>query len=171
MTTQEKAINAVRTQIEILMTIHTFETLGFIVEPDSISDSKQLPMNIANRLYAALTSNSDLIYDILDITKPEDKELFDASLLDFIENYTFVTNDLVKSFLFGHHYYEVKNNHADKNEIYIDAWKTDDDTEEGTVIAKVNIKTHDITYLEAAAITDPEVQKLIQEIIASLPTT
>ena len=61
--------------------------------------------------------------------------------------------------------------YEDTNEVYIDAWKTDDDSEEGTVVAKINTKTYNITYLEAAAITDPEAQELIQDTIKELQTT
>lgn len=173
MTLQEKAVNAVRAQLEILITIHTFEKLGFIVEPDS---TKHHPMSIAKHLYNALTSNADLIHDILNITKTEDQELFDARLLEFAEKFTehpFKTNVIVEKFLFGYHYAELRNNYTDEdeNEVYIDAWKTDNDSEEGTVIAKVNTKTYNVTYLDAAAITDPEAQELIQDTIKELQTT
>ena len=173
MTLQEKAVNAVRTQIELFIMIHTFEKLGFLVEPDSTDDRKHHPLNVANHLYNALTSNGDLIHDILDITKTEDQELFDARLLEFAEKSTFTTNEIIEQFLFGYHYAELRNNYIDEdtNEVYIDAWKTDDDSEEGTVVAKVNTKTHDITYLDAAAITDPEAQELIQDTIKELQTT
>lgn len=170
MTLQEKAVNAVRAQLEILITIHTFEKLGFLVEPDS---TKHHPMSIANHLYNALTSNADLIHDMLNITKTEDQELFDARLLAFAEKSTFTTNEIIEHFLFGYHYAELRNNYTDEdeNEVYIDAWKTDDDSEEGTVIAKINTKTYNITYLDAAAITDPEAQELIQDTIKELQTT
>lgn len=173
MTTQEKAIHAVRTQIEILITINTFEKLGFLVEPDSTNNQQNHPLNVANHLYNALTNNSNIIYDILDITKTKDQELFDARLAEFADKSTFTTNETVEQFLFGYHYTELKNNYIDEdtNEVYIDAWKTDDDSEEGTVVAKINTKTYNITYLEAAAITDPEAQELIQDTIKELQTT
>lgn len=165
MTTQEKAVNAVRAHIEMLIIIHTFEKLGFIVEPTSADDRKQQPMRVADNIYNALTSNANLIHSILNITKTEDQELFDARLLEFAEKSTFTTNEIIEQFLFGSHYAELRNNYTDedKNEVYIDAWKTDDDSEEGTVVAKINTKTYDITYLDAAAITDPEAQELIQD--------
>ena len=167
MTTQEKAIHAVRTQIEILITINTFEKLGFLVEPNFSNNQQNHPLNVANHLYNALTNNSNIIYDILNITKTEDQELFDARLAEFAEKSTFTTNEIVEQFLFGYHYAELRNNYVDEdtNEVYIDAWKTDNDSEEGTVVAKVNRKTHDIAYLDAAAITDPETQELIKETI------
>lgn len=170
MTLQEKAVNAVRAQLEILITIHTFEKLGFLVEPDS---TKHHPMSIANHLYNALTNNADLIHDILGITKTEDQELFDARLLEFAEKSTFTTNEIIEQFLFDYHYAELRNNYTDEdeNEVYINAWKTDDDSEEGTVIAKINTKSYNITYLDAAAITDPEAQELIQDTIHNLQTT
>lgn len=171
MTLQEKAVNAVRTQIELFITIHTFEKLGFLVEPDSTDDRKHHPLNVANHLYDALTNNGDLIHDILDITKTEDQELFDARLSNFAEKATFTTNEIVQRFLFGYHYSELRNNYVDEDEVYIDAWKTNNDSEEGTVIAKINTNTYNITYLDAAAITDPEVQELIQDTIQNLQTT
>ena len=173
MTIQQKAVNAVRAQIEIFIVIHTFEKLGFIVEPNSTNEQKQNSINVANHLYDALTSNANLIYNILNITKTEDRELFDARLLEFASNSTFTTNSIVQQFLFGHHYSKLRNNYTNEgeHEVYIDAWKTDDDSEEGTVIAKINTKTYDITYLDAAAITDPEVQELIQDTIHNLQTT
>lgn len=173
MTLQERAVNAVRTQIEILITINTFEKLGFLVEPNSTNNQQNHPLNVANHLYNALTNNSNIIYDILDITKTEDQELFDARLAEFADKSTehpFKTNVIVEKFLFGYHYAELRNNYIDEdtNEVYIDAWKTDDDSEKGTVIAKINTKTYDITYLDAAAITDPEAQELIQDTIHNL---
>lgn len=58
MTIQEKAVNAVRAQIEILIVINIFEKLGFIVEPDS---TKHLqiphlqPMTSYNNSYSDIT--------------------------------------------------------------------------------------------------------------------
>jgi|GEM_PF-1138733 len=46
--------------------------------------------------------------------------------------------------------------------LYIDAWLTDDDNEEGKVIAKVNTKTKEVEYLDDRARTDSYAQKIIQ---------
>ena len=55
--------------------------------------------------------------------------------------------------------------------IYIDAWKTDDNNEEGTTIAKV-IKTKSgdvcVVYHDAIAKHDRYAQEIIQDIIAEL---
>ena len=61
MTTQEKVIHAVRTQIEILITINTFEKLGFLVEPDF---SKMTKRFIMSRAYY-LTNTTKSIYRLL----------------------------------------------------------------------------------------------------------
>lgn len=46
---------------------------------------------------------------------------------------------------------------------FLDAWLTDDDSEEGTVIAKVNHKTKEIEYLDNDAKTDSYAQEIINE--------
>lgn len=45
---------------------------------------------------------------------------------------------------------EIRNDFYDDEEqkVYIDAWKTSNDNEEGTVIAKVNYKTKKVEYLD-----------------------
>ena len=62
-------------------------------------------------------------------------------------------------------YEEVRNNFYDSEEqkVYIDAWFTDDDNEEGVVIAKVNYKTKEIEYLDNDAKTDFYAQEIINE--------
>ena len=46
---------------------------------------------------------------------------------------------------------------------FVDAWFTDDDNEEGTVIAKVNYKTKEVEYLDNDAKTDSLAQEVINE--------
>lgn len=161
---QETAISSVRTQLEILSTISILEKLGFIVEPDSTNE-KQNPINIANHLYNALTNNADIIYDALNITDAENKELLDAQLHAFEDTHSVFTNDIVKTFLFGPHYSEIRDNYIDEdnNELYIDSWKTDDDNEEGKTIAKINYDTGHVTYVDATAMTDIYAQEVIRE--------
>ena len=48
---------------------------------------------------------------------------------------------------------------------FVDAWFTDDDNEEGTVIAKVNYKTKEVEYLDNDAKTDSLAQEVINGIL------
>jgi len=47
--------------------------------------------------------------------------------------------------------------------LYIDAWLTDDDNEEGKVIVKVNVRTKEVEYLDNRAKTNSYAQEIIQE--------
>lgn len=60
---------------------------------------------------------------------------------------------------------EIRNDYCDEEEgkVYIDAWKTCNDNEEGKVIAKVDYKTKEIQYLNEAAKTDDYAQEIINE--------
>lgn len=62
---------------------------------------------------------------------------------------------------------EIRNNYYDEDEetVYIDAWKTDMDDEEGEVIAKVNARTKTVEYLDENVKTDPYAQEIIRETI------
>ena len=48
---------------------------------------------------------------------------------------------------------------------YIDAWFTDDDNEEGEVIAKVHMDTGTVDYLDEDAKTDSYAQEIIREVL------
>ena len=65
---------------------------------------------------------------------------------------------------------EVLNDFADLEEgkSYIDAWLTDDPNEDGQVIAKIDIKTLEVEYLDEDAKTDPYAQDIIAEAIEML---
>lgn len=65
---------------------------------------------------------------------------------------------------------EIKNNfHNELDDyIYIDAWKTSDDNEEGEVIAKINCKTKVVEYLNDGAKTDSYTQEVIKETLNSI---
>lgn len=67
-------------------------------------------------------------------------------------------------------YGEIRNDYFDdiENKWFIDAWKTDDDNEEGTVIAKIDHDTLDVTYIDPAAKTDVYAQEVITETIAHI---
>jgi hypothetical protein len=67
-------------------------------------------------------------------------------------------------------YAEIRNDFYDEQEqkVYIDAWFTDDDNEEGTVIAKVNYKTKEVEYLDDNAKTDKYAQAVINETLKDI---
>lgn len=58
---------------------------------------------------------------------------------------------------------EIRNDYDEDGLIFIDAWETADDNEEGVVIAKVNPKTGDIEYLDTRAKTDQNAQEVIMD--------
>jgi hypothetical protein len=62
---------------------------------------------------------------------------------------------------------EIKNDFEDDGEIYIDAWKTEDDNEDGRVIAKVKANG-DVEYIDERAKTDMYAQEMIKEARESL---
>jgi hypothetical protein len=64
---------------------------------------------------------------------------------------------------------EIVDEHFDEDErkLYIDAWISDDDWEEGTVIAKVNTDGT-VEYIDERAKTDPYAQSVIAHAIASV---
>lgn len=67
-------------------------------------------------------------------------------------------------------YGEIRNDFYDGEEqkVYIDAWFTEDDNEEGVVIAKVNYKTKEIEYLDNDAKTDSYAQEIINETLSDI---
>jgi hypothetical protein len=67
-------------------------------------------------------------------------------------------------------YSEIRNDFYDdtENKVYIDARFTEDDNEEGTVIAKVNYKTKEIEYLDKDAMTDKCAQEIINETLKEI---
>lgn len=68
---------------------------------------------------------------------------------------------------------EIRNTYYDESEkcICIDGWTTDDDNEEGTVIAKIHTDNGFIVeYLDLRAETDPYVQEIIRQTIEELET-
>lgn len=56
----------------------------------------------------------------------------------------------------------------DENKVYIDAWLTDDDNEEGEVIAKINYQTKEIEYLDEDAKNDKYAQEVIKEVLSDI---
>ena len=54
----------------------------------------------------------------------------------------------------------------EEEEVYcVDAWKTDDGNEEGEVIAKVNLATKEVEYLDPDARYDEYAQEVINEFL------
>lgn len=66
-------------------------------------------------------------------------------------------------------YGEIRADYYDEKEkkYYIDAWETDNDNEEGKVIAKIDNKGS-IEYLDKRAETDPYVQEVVAEVLEEL---
>lgn len=67
-------------------------------------------------------------------------------------------------------YGEVRNDYYDEDEckVYIDAWETYDDDEEGVIIATVNYKTKEVEYFDDDARTDEYVQEVIAETLKNI---
>lgn len=65
---------------------------------------------------------------------------------------------------------EIRNDyfHDDERKVYIDAWETADDNEEGTVIAKVNVDTGEVEYLDERAKSDSYAQEVIGEVLEDI---
>lgn len=63
---------------------------------------------------------------------------------------------------------EIRNDFFDDNKMFIDAWLTDDDNEEGVVIAKIDVNTKEIEYLDEDAKTDSYAQEIINESLIEL---
>ena len=57
----------------------------------------------------------------------------------------------------------IRNDFEDGDIVYIDAFLTADDNEEGKVIAKVNVRTKEVEYLDDRARTDSYAQEMINE--------
>lgn len=65
-------------------------------------------------------------------------------------------------------YTEVRNEHQQENTVYIDAWKTADENEEGETVAKVNLETKEVFYLNVVAEFDVKVQEAINKVLSPL---
>ena len=51
----------------------------------------------------------------------------------------------------------------EEEKYFVDAWRTDDDNEEGTVIAKLDLADGTVEYLDEDAKTDEYAQEVIKE--------
>lgn len=67
-------------------------------------------------------------------------------------------------------YAEIRTDYVDEDEniVYVDAWKSPDDNEEGTVIAKIHQNNSTVEYLDEDARTDPYAQEEIKAVLATL---
>lgn len=59
----------------------------------------------------------------------------------------------------------INSDYEDDNFIYLDAYKTYNDNEEGKVIAKIDKNTEEVIYLDKRAKTDSYAQEEIENII------
>ena len=60
-------------------------------------------------------------------------------------------------------YAEIRNDFVVDNTVYIDAWFSDNNNENGIVIAKVNLNDKIVEYLDEDAKTDKYAQEVIRE--------
>lgn len=67
-------------------------------------------------------------------------------------------------------YKEIRNNFVNEEDhnVYIDAWKTGKLNEEGSVIAKIDLATYEVEYLDEKAKSDFYAQEVIKETISNL---
>lgn len=65
---------------------------------------------------------------------------------------------------------EIRNDFVceDSHKIYIDAWMTDDDSEEGIVIARIDMDTKRIEYFDEDAKFDDYAQEIINETLSEI---
>jgi hypothetical protein len=65
---------------------------------------------------------------------------------------------------------EIRNdfNDEDKGIAHIDAYLTDDDNEEGRILATINTNTGDVHYYDERAKTDSYAQEMIAEILEDI---
>lgn len=63
---------------------------------------------------------------------------------------------------------EIRSDFEDEGFINIDAWVSEDPDESGSVIAKINVQTKEVTYIDKRAKTNRFAQEVIQERIRTL---
>lgn len=65
---------------------------------------------------------------------------------------------------------EIRNDFVceDSRKIYIDAWLTKDDSEDGVVLARIDINTKNIEYFDDDAKTDYYAQEVINETLSEI---
>lgn len=110
-------------------------------------DAEEEPDTTDNRLDAALG----------EATEEEITELYNKYCLKRTEENTMKWTEIITRF-------------TDESEgiLYVDGYMTDDQDEEGTVIAKININTYEVIYVDVDAQTDTYVQQEIEDAIERL---
>lgn len=163
--TEYMLLQALWTQVSIHKTINILENIGLLVEPDSEKSG-----SISNHLYNALSANSKVIYKLMDMSNDNTRyETFDGAMSDYCRQFPDSTIDDVKKHFFETKYREVRHDFMDGIEpVSIDAWFTDDDNEEGRVIAQIDQKTKRVKYLDNDASYDPYAQEIIHTAIRLL---
>lgn len=63
---------------------------------------------------------------------------------------------------------QIDNEYEEDGEIYIDAWLTEDENENGHTIAKIDILTDEVTYYDQRAKTDTYAQEMIKDAIDNI---
>ena len=66
---------------------------------------------------------------------------------------------------------QINNEYEHDYELHIDAWESDDENENGKVIAKINTITKEVTYLDERAKSDGYAQTIINESIRDMRET
>lgn len=167
MTTKTKymLLQALYTQVSIHKSINTLEDIGLLVEPNSEKSG-----SIANHLYNALSANSNVICKLMvmsdDITR---YEAFNSAILDYNRQFPNSTIDDIEEHFLETKYNEVRYDFMDGiKPVNIDAYLTDNDNEEGRVIAQIDQKTKCVRYLDNDASYDPYAQDIIHAAIGLL---
>ena len=60
---------------------------------------------------------------------------------------------------------EIRNDFEDEGIVYIDGYETEDENEGGITIAKINVSTKEVEYIDKRAATDVLAQEKINEIL------
>lgn len=63
---------------------------------------------------------------------------------------------------------EIRNDYFEDNKLFIDAYLTNNNDEEGSVIAKIDVNTKEIEYLDEDAKTDNYAQEVINRSLIEL---
>lgn len=159
---KDMLLKALLTQVSIYKAIDALESIGLLVEPDaSKSDS------VSNCLYKSLSSNSKIVYGLMGMASDSSRcEAFDKAIDDFSAKQKNISISDVEKHFFENKYAEVRYDCMDGIEpIRIDAWLTDNDSEEGRVIARIDQKTRNVEYIDCDASYDPYAQEIIRTVI------
>lgn len=167
MTTKTKymLLQALCTQVSICKSINALKSIGLLLEPDAKKSG-----SIANYLYDALSANSKSIYRLMGMSDDiPRREAFDKAISDYSKQFPNATTDDIEKHFFETKYNEVRYDFMDGIlPVSIDAYLTDDDNEEGRVIAQIDRKTKHVKYLDNDACYDPYAQDIIQAAIGLL---